>query len=175
MKAKKNILLKIFAFILLVLTILTGCSGAIMSVKNTVNNFSKLLEVGNLENLTLTIYYVDPHFITRIPLSADSLIRMAEADKIIVHGNVLGEHIDLLKQLNVEILIPAEHDSVLNARLVYTFEWDDDILTVVMGIHDSVFINGLEIESNAVFFDIIRPFLTEDSLEMLAIFFMQNI
>ena len=147
-----------------------------MPVKNTVNNFSRLLETGSFENLTLTIYYINPLIITRIPISADSLIHMEEANKIVVHGNMLSEHINLLKKLNVDILIPVEQESILNARLVYTFEWNDDnMLIVAMGINDSVFVNGFEVQFNAVFADIIKPFLTEDSLEKLAIFFMQNV
>ena len=174
MGIRKCIILKVF-ILSVALFILTGCGGTAMNVRNTVNNFSRLLEVGNLENLTLTIHYVEPHFITRIPLSADSLIRMAEANKVVVHGNMLIEHIDLLKQLNVDILIPVEQGSSLNARLVYTLEWgNDNMLIVAMGINDSVFVNEFEVEFNYVFSDIIRPFLAEESLEKLAIFFRQD-
>ena len=140
--------------------------------RGAINTFTRLIETGNINELTLTIYYTHP-LILSTAMSVNRVIDRGSENKIVVHGYNLNEYIDQLKQLNSSQLRPVRQSSILNARLVYVFETAEDgrFLTIAAGIHDSIFVNDLEVEFNAVFMDIIRPFLNEDALETLAIFF----
>ena len=145
-----------------------------MQPKKILNNFSKLIEKEDFDDLRLTIYYMNKDILTRVPLDAVNLIRERYlTTKIVVYGDKLKEQIDLLRQINTDILIPVENKSYLNARLCYVFETDKDgkILEVAMaGPYGSiVFVNGLKVKGNNIFTDVIKPFLTEDATKELGI------
>jgi len=77
------------------------------------NAFSKLIEKENLDDISLTIYYLRLSALTPLYLSADDLVygmldgstgkRTGEGvydHKVVVSADELEEHIDLLKQIN---------------------------------------------------------------------------
>ncbi|MCL2152521.1 MAG: hypothetical protein FWH57_06115 [Oscillospiraceae bacterium] len=162
--------------ILLVLTaaIFVSCGGDNMRPEKTLKDFPKLIETEMFDGLSLTIHYISPSILTRAPLSVEGLINHSAVHKIVIDGNSLKEHIDLLKQINADALKPVKHKSHLDARLCYVFETDKDgmILDVVIGGDDnSIFVNGLEVKNNDVFYDVIRPFLAEDTAKELEVYF----
>jgi hypothetical protein len=109
-------------FLLLTVTIFTGCEENDIRLGKALNNFSKSIEKENLDNITLTIYYLSPFILTRAPLSIDNLISHNATQKIVVDSNSLKEHVDLLNQINEDILIRIEYESSIDARLYYVFE-----------------------------------------------------
>ena len=172
MDAKKYIISISLMIITLVIFVLVIRGSNLRQTRNAINTFTRLIETGNINELTLTIYYIEPLIFTIIPLDASHLIN-SNSNIVVVHGYSLKEYIDLLKQLNTSLLRPVRQSSNLHARLVYVFETANDgpIITVAAGLGDSIFLNGLVVEFNTIFLDVIRPFLNEDALETLAIFF----
>jgi hypothetical protein len=82
------------------------------------NNFSKLIEKKNFDDLSLTIYYMSPFTATGYPWSAEDLISRREENKIVINGSRLEEHIDLLNQINNNVLTQVDHKSRINARFM---------------------------------------------------------
>lgn len=134
----------------------------------------KLLTFGTVpDDMTLTIYYMDPSILTRHAYRADDLKRDAISGGSDLEGACmknfleLEKHIDLLRRLDAFDLQPVEEKGYMNARLCYVFEvWGRDVLEVVMSTNDSsVFVNGIEVENNPIFLEIIAPFMPEEMLE----------
>ena len=169
MKIKKTKVLGFLTFLLLTITIFSSCGGNDMQPEKVLNEFLKLIESGKVNNCNLTIYYINPYILADIPLNVDGLINHNAVRSIIIDGNSLQKHNDLFNQLIGYALIPVKHKSYLDARLCYIFETvDDKILTIAMwGNNNNVFVNGLEVEENDVFYDIIKPFLPEDAVKDL--------
>ena len=187
MNTKKNIFLVFPILILLSVIILSNCGRDNMQSEKASLNFSEIIEYGNLNDFSLTIYYMSPFKLTRFPLSVDDLVYGITAvnepprekndknglyeQKFVINGRRLEEYVDLLIQLSNTQLIPAEKESYLNARIYYVFETEKEgkIFDVAMwgGENNSIFVNGLEVEGKDVFYDIIMPFLSEDAAEEL--------
>jgi len=156
----KKIILGVL-LLLLVATILTGCGEKNMHPTRQSLNF---LGHKNVHELILTIYYMNPSALTVIPLSVDDLIRNSEY-RIVVSGSILRDYIDLLNRLGNTVLVPVEQESYLNTRLYYVFETEQNgkIFDVAMwgGENNSIFVNEVEVEGTAIFYDVIKPFLPE--------------
>jgi hypothetical protein len=136
-----------------------------MQSEIALNNFSKLIEKKNFDDLSLTIYYMSPFTATGYPWSAEDLISRREENKIVINGSRLEEHIDLLNQINNNVLTQVDHKSRINARLYYVFETkrEGKLFSVSMwGEDNSIFVNGIEVKGNDIFYDIVMPFLPTD-------------
>lgn len=178
MNIRKNIILGFIIILLLAGTILVSLWSINSHTKNSSLIFSELIEHRNLNDLSLTIYYMNPLYLTRYPISDTDLIDGKFDYKVTIRGRRLDEHIDLLNQLNSITLIPVEHKSYLNARLCYVFETKKDgkILTVSMwGKNNSIFVNGCEVKENNVFYDVVMPFLPEDAIKELQTYITNGI
>ena len=158
-----------FLLLLLLLTttiFLTGCGGDSTQQKDAVQDYLKTIENKGIYNLKLTIFYIDPQILTRAPLTVNDLINFEGVTKIIIDGNELEKHTDLLRQLDADKLNPIKKKSSVDARIYYVFETSEGnkVLDVTMWGHNakcSVFVNGLEVNYNDVFIDIIMPFLPQ--------------
>ena len=173
MKIKKAKVLGFLTFLLFISTILSGCGQDDMRSEKVLNDFSRLIESGKLNDLSLTIYYISPYILTEIPLSVDDLINFNSGKKIVISGSDLEENIDLFKKITKNDLIPVKKTSQIDARFYYVFESEKEgkILDVAMwGNNNSVFVNGFEVEENDVFYDIIKPFLPEDAVKDLEVY-----
>ena len=180
MNKNKRILLGFLVFAFLTAAALSGCGGSgsrpeiPAQSESPLNNFSELLESVNLNDLSLTIYYMNPFIFTRRPLRVEDLIDSESTIKIHVDGNRLEEHIDLLSQIGNVQLRPIENDSYLNARIYYLFEAakDGKILDAAMWMWGEfsdldVLVNGAGVSDDAIFYDAIMPFLPENAAETL--------
>ena len=175
MRIKKIIILVFIILILIAVTILVIWIGNYLRQKNelneSLNEFSKIIETGNLDDLTLTIYsgaFVD----TPRPSRIDDLLK--RCNPIVVDGNTLKEHINLLNQLSNMNLVPDwRKTSCLDARIYYVFETKEHgkILYVAMWGHGNnytnILVNGIEVKEKNIFYDIIIPFLREDKAKIL--------
>jgi len=136
-----------------------------MPPERALNDFSSRIEQGNLSDLTLTIYYMDLS-LTPFPLSVDDLVGGWYDHKIVVSGSELEEHIDLLRQINADNLMPAAYEHRMNARMYYVFEVNGRTILGVVPRADrydsTMFINGVEFVWIDALFEVVRPFLPED-------------
>ena len=171
-RTKKALLFPILLF--LVLTVFTGCSEDNTRLQKTLEDFSQALQQEPPNGLSLKIYYISPSIFTRAPLTVESLIRMSKEQEIVVDSECLREHAALLKQFRADVLTPVRELSFLDARACYLFETETGgtILEVALGgANNSVFVNGVEVEYNELFYDIIAPFLTEDVRNEVSVYF----
>ena len=174
MREKKCIKLWIFLVLLIVAIVLGGIvaigrGGNYMSPERALRRFSRIIERGNLDGLTLTIYYRCPRSTANSRISGRELVERGWYDnKTVITSNELGEHIELLKQMNTDVLMPVSHELFIMTVLYYVFEYNGrEVLGIVpQADPPSVFINGIEFEWNDVFFDIMRPFLSEDMVKL---------
>ena len=171
MDSNKRKVLGLFALLLIAVTALIIYEGSCMRAERALRNFSKEIEKGNLGEISLTIYCY-PTVFTQFPWSIEYLITRCQEDGYVtvVDGAALAEHADLLRQLNPSVISLVKHRSVLDARLYYVFENKNGkkILEVAgSGDHDSLFVNGVEVEYNTVFYRVIIPFLPEIDAKML--------
>ena len=128
---------------------------------------------GKIENLVLTIYYKDPSVLTLMPLSVDALVSGSYEHRVIITGNRLREHADLLSRMIDTDLTPVKYDedySYVNVRIYYVFESNRgrSIYNVTMWSGgENLFVNGSEVVSNSVFYDVLLPFLPDDAIAQL--------
>ena len=170
-------LLGFFIFILITVTILAIFAGNYLwqkkELKESMKNFSMLIESGNFDNLSLMIYYVSPSRDTPYAYGVDDVIKFG--GQIVIDGNDLKNHIDLLNKISNVNLVPVTKKYDLNARIYYVFENEENgkIFDIVMwgyredGKSISIFINGIAVKPNDVFYDVIMPFLPESRAEQL--------
>jgi hypothetical protein len=165
---KRTILILLILLLLAVAVTINFYYGDNMFSKET--SLSEFIEQGKLRELTLTIYYVSPNILTLIPLSVDGLITWEDAYKAVINGIQLEDHIDQLRKISNADLMPVENKSYVNARLYYVFETKTHrkVYDVCMwGAGNSIFVNGIEVQSNDIFYDVVKPFLPEDAVTKL--------
>jgi hypothetical protein len=147
-----------------------------MRAEAALKSFSKQIEQGNLDNLRLRIYYMNPNILTFMPVSVEDLINSEGDDRIqkfVIDGNSLEEHIGLLKQVENITLIPVKDKSDIDARIYYVFETNkgNKIFDVAMwGDNNSIYVNGIEAKKNDIILDVIVPFLPEETSEAMKIY-----
>ena len=147
-------------------------------LEKTLDDYQEVMEEGIPDDLKLTIYYVDPSMLTRIPiLTLEDL--MGYSPKIIqVDAAQLAVHRELLASLNAAHLKPVDgkentENSIIGfLRLVYVLErGNGDVLLEVMATNlvydDTVLVNGFEVENNPIFYELIDPFLTDEDRSIL--------
>jgi hypothetical protein len=148
MNVVKNIISGVI--ILLTITILTSCGGENMQLKESLIKFSEIIKSRNFNDLSLTIYYMNPFTLTIRALSVDDLVYGITAvnelpkekndinglyeQKFEINSDDLEKQIDLFNQMNTVNLILEKKGSRLNARIYYVFstKQDGNILDVAM-------------------------------------------
>ena len=151
-----------------------------MNSKETSVSLSELIESRNLNlnDIRLTIYYMSFSALTPIPVSLDMLIGGWHDNtgqlmsggydyKIIVPGRNLAEPLNSLNYLINAELIPVENESSrVEARLYYVIEhkeYGEIFSFLAFGGGGTMFVNGLEIEHNSVFLEVVLPFMPADA------------
>ena len=151
---------------------LSGCSTPTNKLQDALQDYVKMVEGDCPEDIRLTIYYIDPAILTRKPLTAEELKDFPGVQKITVESEELAKHFETFKKLTPSALHPVEENSGINARVYYVFETEDSgkILEVIIcDSYSSVFVNGIEVENNPVFYDLIKPFLSEKDRNALGV------
>lgn len=172
MNSKKLMVFVCVLLFILSSIILVDREGGFTNSRRNLITFSDFVESGNVNDITLTIYHIDPLTRTPFPWRIEDLIRSREDYKIVIKGNQLREHMDLLIAINDATLTPVSEPSILNARIYFIFEANgENILDVAMwgwgSSMISMIVNGIEVEEHYIFYDIIIPFLPDDALEPL--------
>jgi len=166
--------LKVTIVLLLALVILIICGRAIMRFRNNAPTLYEIIQNGNVSDLTLTIYYTSPFLDTRMPFSLDWFTYRGYREKVVISGDKLKEHIDILYQISTVDLIPVENKTFLDARMYYVFETENDgkIFSVAMwGLIDSedytMFVNGVQVMVDDIFYEVLMMFLPEHAAGVL--------
>jgi len=124
-------------------------------------NFAELSERGNINELTLTIYYLPRNVLTPFALTVEELTTIEYFDTVRTVVSDLGAYMDILRQLDTIVLIPVEREHQLMALLHYEFNFRGQKFTVTgWGQGDSLIVNGVEVEEHYIFYEVILPFLT---------------
>ena len=159
------------ALLLLTPIILSSCKNR--NSPRPVLNFTELYEAGNLNNLTLTVYYKRA-FTTHSLWSVESLTTVALydsslVDKFVIRNVNFNEHANLLKQLDTVHLTPVQEESHLHAQFHYIFEAGRQEFTVTGWTRNGHFIiNGVEVEGlDPIFYKVLIPFVPEHFAEWL--------
>ena len=133
-------------------------------------NFTELIKDGNFEDLNLTIYYFSPTLFTFLPTSTEQLLGEKYQYRIVVRGEILREHADLLKQLDSVELVSVEEESRMDARIYYVFENEKngETFSVAMWTSEgSIQVNGIAVAEEPVFYDVLVHFLPYQSRERM--------
>jgi len=178
MHFKKNIIVTIVLLISLSI-FFTGAiwiyTRSTWHADKAVRNFVRQIELGNVNDIKLTIYYALPAS-GQERVTVKDLIREVHHYKIVVEGTELAEYIDTLKQLKDINLVSVKSRTRINAGVYYVFEDRNNrkLLDVAMfgrgGGGDgfgslSIFVNGNEVEWDDKFIEIMLPFLPESRVE----------
>lgn len=173
MSVKNSIILKLLALLLIPITLFSGCDKRKAQLRQTFDTYSTMLEEGRVGDLRLKIYYIAEEVFFIAPLSVDRLIRASDT-QIVIEGEELKAHIDLLKELNAEVLTPVKEEAYLDARLCYIFETTDGEKVLEVASYGSpkdiknfegryyVFVNGIAVEHSDILYEVIKPFCTND-------------
>ena len=162
METFQNGLVRVTILILFAVTVLSSCNRSDINTSMPPLNF---LGHKNAEDLTLTIYYKSLTALTPFSLDADELVNWADTHRIVISGSQLQHHIALLNQLSNTTVVPVGTETFLDARIYYLFETmqEGKIFEVAMwGDNHNLFVNGVEVEENDIFYDIIIPFLPKE-------------
>ena len=147
-----------------------GCGG---SPKDPTASFAEIIE--NVEELTLTIYYLSPNQSTGSPLNLQGLSN--RGNRNVVYGNELKEHLELFRQLYNQLSynppIPIRGEVEMYARLHYVFTTStgQEVISFAQrGFRangdgttaEVIFINGQAFYQNDIFIQAVLPFLPSD-------------
>ena len=133
-----------------------------------VRRFSNHIEYENFDNLTLIIYYSDILSTFHFPQNVDDFISYGIYEyRIIIEGSKLNEHRNVLQQINEINLVPIAQIIPMRVMLYYEFTFNGRKIFGVAPQHcddnSRMLINGVAFEWNSAFFEIIKPFLPENS------------
>ena len=199
MVSKKYIFLGLL--LLIMLTIIICCVVSKMPSRKVYVDFSEISESIENGDVSLTIYYMSPFIASRTPLSVDDLMygiyaidekkKRDEENglfeyKVIVNPDKLEEHIDLLNQICNADLKPAEYEAIANARIYFIFEsktsgkifevtiWGIQVDDEGKGVGQCLFVNGVAVDEDIIFYDVIKPFIPEDANQELSAYLGQE-
>lgn len=145
------------------------CSNSKKSSEEKYDIFD-MLECRNVDDLKLVIYYKSPFTLTRYPWDTATLIENCDY-RIEVDGEKLEKYVDIFKQINNDVFVTVNKPSYEDVRICYTIEniHSGKNVNVALwgGNGNSIFVNGVEVEVNDIFYDVIMPFLEDDSVNEL--------
>ena len=163
--------IRLIVLVIVLVSLLTGCSSPSTQLSDTLGAYNDVISKELPEDIQLTIYYMDPTILTVVALNTDDLINADYVTKIVVKREALTEQIALLSKLKPSILEPVEEEAYLNVRLYYVLETSAHGKILEVSVNEpggSVFVNGIEVKHNPVFYEIIKPFLSEEDIAILS-------
>lgn len=150
----------------------TGCTNLSIQLEDTLRIYSEAVNKEKIDNLYLTIYFIDPHILTRKAVTVKELMNFRDVKKIVVEANEIAENAELLRKLDASLLTPVGDSSYINARIYYviTNSQGEKLLDVVINhINGPVFVNGIHVEYNTIFLTLISPFLSDADCDLIGI------
>lgn len=171
MYVKKHTRIGVLFFLLFIIPM----SFSMLYTKGMSLHVSDQIESENIDDISLTIYYLNIKALRFIPVSSVEALIQCVDEKVIIHGSDLKQRIDLFRKIDNEVFIPVwKKSSDLDLRVYYVLESKKNgkLFSVAMwGDVNSVFVNGIEVKGNKVFYDVIIPFLSEKAAKDLEEFY----
>lgn len=157
-------------FILLVF-FLAGTTNTQYTLERSMTKYRKVVDGDLPDDISLTIYFLDAGIYTFSPINTLELVESYMGEKkIAVKYEELNVYLDLLRKMDVAILKPIDETEYLDILVYYVFETEKTgkLLEVcINSSRGSVFVNGIEVQESAVFYEVIEPFLTEEAYNAL--------
>ena len=177
MRIKK--ILKLYALILAVLIVLTGCSNENSLLGTCWEEYRSVLEDPKSSGLSLKIYYVTHDVLFyRGAVTAEELINSPGTNLIDIDNRTLLEDISLIHRLANTLWIPRTSNMSENARLCYVFEAPDRNIRFVISIsglghgeYENYYINGISVAFDPILLDIMQTFVPYDVAQELKYYF----
>ena len=118
------------------------------------------------KDMRLTIYYVNHHYMHHMPFSVEMLMTMPDLSIINVGYEDLVNHQEHLRKFDPTLLEPEPKETFTDALVYYVFELDSGpvleyVYSDMLGCDT---LNGIQIKPTSELFDLIDPFLPEDSI-----------
>jgi len=134
------------------------------------DSFARMVESGNLDDVRLRIYFIEPGAIILPPLSLDELIAFPSSG-FTIESNRLAEHMDLLRHINSELLVSSNDSHSMDTRIHLIFETTEGsrLFDVTMWArpYRRMLVNGHLFEEIQIFYDILMRFLPEHESNLL--------
>lgn len=169
MKQKRRIVWLMLGLLLAI--VVFHCIVPLLHIRIAMREFTNNVAAGISEDLRLTVYFVNPTLLTRYPWSVEDLINAEKVKIIEIPSDKLKNEFLLVDKLATSALQPAQQKGYLNARLYYVFETPRGKLLeiAISDIGGHVFVNGIEVEHDPVFYEILVPYISKEDREMLGI------
>jgi len=166
MYQQKSMVIGFFLLIVPTIIILFIWGRSKMNISKTTLTPHEFIEQGEYGGLGLTIYFMDPYCLTRAPIRVIDLTENQYDYKITINGSAQGDDIfnTILNPLINTELLPVENKSYVDARIYYVIETEkgQKLFDVAMwGKNNSIFVNGVQVNENKIYYDVIIPFLPE--------------
>lgn len=164
--------LKAVIILLTLIFCLHGCAESRTSqntdtVPYLLDDYSEAITNGIPDDMLLTIYYMESSVLTLKPVDEIELIQWysetEDVHKVVIGSTELSSRIDQLRKIDSSVIQAAHEKETKNARIYYYFELETTgkVLEVTMrGAEGNIFVNGMEVKYNPVFFDLVSPYLT---------------
>jgi len=167
MTLKRTIIVSVSALLILAVGIFIFFGGYNMRPHRALDRFAGLIEEGDLDDIRMVIYFNEMSYFVRTAWSVDRILGGRYDLRIVVEGDDLIPHLDLLRSINSDILIPAEERGRVDARIYLLFEDSRgrkifDVVMWTSWTDFTILINDRPFERIEVFYDIILAVLPED-------------
>lgn len=161
----------VMLLVMLCVVIMSGCNGKKAQLEKELAPYTEMLQNGSISEIEMTIYYINLAIFTQVPLGADALKSYRDVHIITVSGEKLSEQIDLLKELSADNL-RLTSSKYLDARICCEFSnaSGDALLSFAFwGAGNSVYVNGIAVEENEVFYKLLIPYIPEEDIKQFLI------
>ncbi len=181
---KKILYICVFILSIVILVYLIGWIGKFIYCNKLSWDLVKKIEAENIDDLNLIIYTHPSGVIVDPPIgTVEKLIELVEEfdeEKIVVSGEEIIKNIDTLKAIKKKPIVPVVKKSIARwldvyyvleskkyGKLMEVSMWgiakdgDDSICSY------SMFVNGVEVLENSTFCEIIMPYVSESTGELL--------
>ena len=164
----KRVIIIIAAFLLVVSVTICVCFEN--RLKIALAAYNKTVTGDTPGDIRLTIYYLPPYIVTRMPWDIDMLINSSSTKKISVESEELASRWDDLKGIDLSELTPVTENTNIDAKFHYVLETGagSKLLEVTVSwINAKAVVNGIIVEESPVIYKLILPFLTEEDRSVL--------
>ena len=167
---KKQIVGFLSAFLICIITyVISGCS----QQNNLYQQIMNALEAEEGDDLSITVYYMDPQVVFRMYPTLEQLTNPNNESVTVYHleGAETEASVEVIKnQLRADMLVPAEPAEHINARLYYVLEnaEGEKLLEIILNGQNPlcVYVNGKEVKYHEIFYQIINPCIGYDGEDL---------
>lgn len=132
---------------------------ALDDLSHLLDDYLKAMENGVPSDMSLTLYNITPHIAYNVPVRKADIMQTSE---IVLDSTELSSRIDYLNKIDYSILDEPEITFYEDLRIYYYIETESDGIVLEVGMYGTdgtIFVNGVEVEYDPVFFELVEPYL----------------